>query len=230
MRNRQAYKGLTLVEMTVATLLVVLIISMVYASYTAAARSCGVYTHRLSVTHQAHLALQQTASLIQGCFVPQQASDPNGTLFRAGPRIPYEGLLQVISTRAMVDMPDENAGVFESILRHDRSTRTLLLGQRPWPAVAEVREQAWTWEPLLTGVESIQITVFDGLRWHQEWDVRKNRGLPRALAVHVTVTDDRGTRFEFERMMSLTIDVSERSSKENKSKDDNMGLYEILDI
>jgi Tfp pilus assembly protein PilE len=243
MRTRKAYKGITLVEIMVATLLVVLIVSMVYASYSAAARSSGVYTHRLSCTHQAHLALQQTASLIQGCYVPHQVLDSNstsvnrsdnleqkppnnGAVFRVGPHVPDAGLMQLISTKALVDGVHEEAGLFETILRFDRSTRTLLVGQRSWPNPS----QQWIWQSLLTQVESLQITVFDGQRWYPVWDLRKNRGLPRAVTLHVTVTDEHGVRYGFERTMSLTIQTREKPPIQKKNKDNGLFLHETLDI
>jgi hypothetical protein len=136
--------------------------------------------------------------------------------------------MQLISTKALVDGVHEEAGLFETILRFDRSSRTLLVGQRPWPNASQQRDRQWAWQPLMTQTESVQITVFDEQHRHLAWDLQKNRGLPRAVTIHITVSDEQGRHYDFERTTGLTIDIPDKKAKQNP--DNNLFMYETLDI
>lgn len=226
LKSRSAKTGFTLLEILVAVGIIAVIVSMVYGSYFAAARSTEAYDVTIKVSEQARQVLGQMARQIRCAYTPQSAhrveqkQQTSAALeqslrpeqpvsqhksvvenvpdyFSGGVDGPSGKILQFVTTDGPSAGPQLANGLFEVIYRFDRSSRGLSLSQRKFIERLEGAADDRTWQPVLAGVERLEITFYDGQQWLTKWDFKEKRRPPEAVKIDITCEDKNYRRYRW---------------------------------
>ena len=213
----------TLLEILIAVAIIAVIVSMVYGSYFAAARSTEAYDATMEVSEQARQVLVQMARQIRCTYAPQsvhrveQMQQASGTLgqslppeklilrnetlaekvpnyFTGGVDGPAGEVLQLVTTDGSSAGPQLSNGLFEVIYRFDKSSRLLSLSQERFIERLQSPAGHRNWQPVLTGVERFELTFYDGQKWLSKWDFKEKRRPPLATKVEITCEDKNNRR------------------------------------
>ena len=217
-RSRPTKAGFTLLEILIAVAIIAVIVSMVYGSYFAAARSTEAYDATMEVSEQARQALAQMARQIRCAYVPQsvhrveQVQQTSGTLgqslrpeqlvsqhkgvvenvpnyFSGGADGPAGEVLQLVTTEGSSAGPESVNGLFEVIYRFDKSSGVLSLSQQRFIERLQGAADHRNWQPVLTGVECLELTFYDGQQWLSKWDFKEKCRPPLAVKIDITCED-----------------------------------------
>lgn len=217
-RSRPTKAGFTLLEILIAVAIIAVIVSMVYGSYFAAARSTEAYDATMEVSEQARQALAQMARQIRCAYVPQslykveRMQQASGTLgpspppeklmlrnetqaekvanyFTGGADGPAGEVLEFVTTDGSCAGPESTNGLFEVIYRFDKSSGVLSLSQERFIERLQGAADHRNWQPVLTGVECLELTFYDGQQWLSKWDFKEKRRPPLAVKIDITCED-----------------------------------------
>jgi len=218
--------GFTLLEILIAVAIIAVIVSMVYGSYFATARSTEAYDATMEVSEQVRQVLAQMARQIRCAYAPQsvykveQKLQASGTLgqslppeklilqnedlaeevpsyFSGGVDRPAGEVLQFVTTDGPSAGPQLSNGLFEVIYRFDRSSGLLSLSQQRFVERLQGEADHRNWQPILTGVERLEITFYDGQQWLSKWDFKEKRRPPLAVKIDITCEDKNYRRYRW---------------------------------
>ena len=224
MESRSARTGFTLLEILIAVAIIAVIVSMVYGSYFATARSTEAYDAITDMSGQARQALAQMSRLIRCAYIPQsihrveQKQQPSAALgqslrlkqlvaqhesevenvpdyFSGGVDGPGGEVLQFVTTVDSSVGPQLSNGLFEVIYRFDKSSGLLFLSQQKFIERLEGAANDRSWQPILTGVERLELAFYDGQQWLSKWDFKEKRRPPLAVKIHITCEDKNYRRY-----------------------------------
>jgi len=197
--------GFTLVEILVAMTIIVTIVSMVYGSYFATARSTDVYKVRMTLSGQTRKVLRQMARQIRCSYIgkTQERSDSAGTFYRGERKITEKPIiyfncepdarggeiLHLVTTNGLFCQEGQADGLFDVAYKFDKNSGTLSLGQMRFVGAPERLIEKRIWRPLLRNVECIELDFFDGQQWLSKWDFKQKRKLPYAVRIGITSKD-----------------------------------------
>lgn len=231
-----------MIEMLVALTIIMGIVSMVYGSYVATTRSMDRHQARMTRSERACLALRRLGRQIRCAYVPwsdpndETAVSPDGTTpiaatavnrrsglaetrlrgpspwFWGNPRGRRGKILSFVTTGGPVAGPDAPRGLSRVTYLYDRATATLSISTQETVDVFRRWEDAERVQPVLNNVTAIDLAFHDGREWQDEWDYEKNDGLPRAVKLEITITDEN----EREHHYGTTIGVMSRLHDENE--------------
>lgn len=215
-----ARRGFTLLELLVAVAMITIILSMVYGSYFATSRSAEACEARINLSQDARKVLEQIARQIRCSYAPASAhgtdavssSTQPSTLSRSGDGLlsgksefmPKDTIcyfhgsqdgssgefLHLVTTHPVSWQGDSKSGLFDVTYKFDRMRGQLSFSQERFIGTSEDLVQARNWQPILTNVESIELTFFDGQRWLHEWDYKEKRRLPCAVRIGIACVSD----------------------------------------
>jgi len=215
MKYRQIKSGFTLVEILVASALVVTIVSIVYGSWFATSRTASAYRNKMALSVRTQAVLEQMTRQLRCAYVPQspiaEAIDTGPTraekfqaivtqatgrekpsrYFYGGVDKRKGGFLRFLTTYAAVAGQQFDDRLFEVRYEFDRATNRLCFGRRRFVPTADNGELAAE-HVLLNAVESLGVEFYDGRTWLGCWDFAEQHRLPAAVKIELTCQDERG--------------------------------------
>ena len=216
-------RGFTLIEIIIALAMMATIMSMVYGSYAATSQSVETYSSRLDCSERASLVLRFMARQIRCAYIPP--TDPNTakssgqidltqTPARSTPRhgtevgqpspsfcgnvqAPHGGVLDFVTTAGLGTGLRGPRGLSRIRYRHDRITRTLWIDCRPSLEQLRNADLAQTGQPILDHVTALDVEFYDGREWLKKWSGAKNRAVPRAVRISLSLVDEKERSYHF---------------------------------
>jgi len=203
--QRKPLTGFTLVEILVAAAIIVTIVSMVYGSYFATAKSTDVYKVRMTLSGQTRKVLGQMSRQIRCSYIGKTVEDTDsaGTFsrgerkitekpiiyFNCEPDAPGGEILHLVTTNGLFCQEGQADGLFDVTYKFDKNSGTLSLSQIRFIGTPERLIEERNWRPLLRNVECIELEFFDGQQWLSKWDFKQKRKLPYAVRIGITSKD-----------------------------------------
>lgn len=210
----KSLKGFTLIEILVAVTIIATIVSMVYGSYFATAKSADVYKTRMALSGRTRRVLCQMARQIRCSYIGEAIGDTDlavrlGThyggknsgdtntigkdpviYFSYEPDVPGSWTLNLVTTNRLFCEDGYAKGLIDVAYRYDKNIGTFYLSQRRFTGTPEDNIVDRNWRPLLTNVESVELGFFDGQQWLLEWDFEQKKNLPVAVKIGITCEDE----------------------------------------
>jgi prepilin-type N-terminal cleavage/methylation domain-containing protein len=232
MKYRVSRSGFTLVEMLVAMTIVVSIVSMVYGSYFATAKSADVYKAMMTASESAGGLLQQMTRQIRCSYAGTAEASPasaektlvrtQGILeepvsyFKGGSDLPNGEILHLITTARFSGLDDCRDGLFDVVYKFDKSARTLLVSQRRFVETPAGLAQNREFTPVIEGLEDIGLQFFNGAEWADQWDFTQAKKLPRAVRISIACKDENGRKCAYSAVAGVYCLMDQ--SKREKAK------------
>jgi prepilin-type N-terminal cleavage/methylation domain-containing protein len=202
--RRRLRDGFTLIEILVAVTMTVTIVSMVYGSYFATAKSTDAYKARMVTSGQTRKVLDRMARQIRCSYIGEAIEDTDlagtesGTnTIRKGPVIYFgyepdasgSGTLHLVTTHRLFCDDEYANGLVDIAYKFDKNIGTLYLSQRRFVGTPQEHLEDRNWRELLTNVESVELDFFDGRQWCPIWDFELKKKLPVAVKIGITCED-----------------------------------------
>lgn len=228
MKDRPQKTGFTLVEVLVATAIIVTIVSMVYGSYFATSKSTQAYNAKMDCLHEARKAIAQMARQIRGSYAGavDTLPQPAGTMHQKVNAIPenttnyFEGnqdnpsgeILHLITSNAISPGQNSPQGLFDVIYRLDKRAGTLFLSQTRFVGVSKEAAQRKSWHQLAKGIRSLNLRFFDGRQWQNTWDFKENKKLPCAIRIKIDCEGRNHHQYHYETIAHICCGKNDRST------------------
>jgi len=198
--------GFTLVEIMVAAAIIVTIVSMVYGSYFATAKSTEVCKARMILSGQTRRVLRQMARQIRCSYLSKTQERPDSAgaksqeerkitekqiiYFNCEPDAPGSEILHLVTTNGLFCQEGQANGLFDVAYKFDKDSGTLSVSQRRFVGTSEMLMEKRNWRPLLKNVECVELDFFDGQQWLSEWVFKQKKKLPVAVRIGITGKDE----------------------------------------
>lgn len=208
MNTRYRQSGFTLIEILVASAIILSILSFVYGTYFVISKSSRAAGDKMKLSQQALKVMNQFARQIR-CSYADTVNVPARTTKRVSERKkkkPYKGpdyfsgdtnstgeeILRLVTTNkyAMKQNPEE--GLFEVIYRFDKRQGRLYLSQKRFVATTKNKDKKRIWLPIAENIQSLDLAFFDGQQWLNKWTFKEKRELPNAVKINITFRDRNG--------------------------------------
>ena len=222
MKRSSTKTGFTLIEILVAMAIVVTIVSMVYGSYFAAARSAETCKLKMTSSQEARAALKQISRAIRCAYAPVIGESPDTPwgsrerqkttveaidYFEGDNDAPTGRILHLVTT-ARIGPAD---GLFDVAYMFDPAVATLFAARSRFIQTERDRRQNGyrDWLPLVENVERIELRFFDGSDWLSKWDSQHRRQLPAAVRIRMSCRDENGRLSDY----GTVVDICCRTSR-----------------
>lgn len=239
MSKRGNNAGFTLLEMLVATTIIVAILAMVYGSFATTTRSIDASGSRLARIERTCFVLRLMTRQIRCAYAPRPSREsPGGSretgpangpastidaasasarapavLFRGNCRDPRGDILSFVTGSGLGAGADAPRGLFRVTYSYDRTSSTLAIRRQDQADSSSRPRNPGRPDLLLSNVTDVAMKFHDGRQWEPAWDAAQRRELPRAVKVEITVTDEAGRPHSFE----TTIPVIQETHPESGS-------------
>lgn len=217
MNRKRHNTAFTLIELLVALAMVAAIVSMVYGSYAATVGSLEIYDSRMNCSQRAQLALRLMARQLRCAYAPAEPNEADSGPEQTGPspsaatrqtlaqkppsvfsgdgRDGRGDLLAFITTAGLGSTAAAPQRLSYTRYRYDRTNQTLFIDRGTSVNPFGDSDNAPQWQRLLDNVQAIDLAFYDGRQWRQQWDYAREKGLPRAVRVDLTVADERDRQY-----------------------------------
>lgn len=216
MGYRAAHRAFTLIEMLISLAIVGSIVTMVYGSYAATARSVDVYSSRMACSERAQLALRMMARQIRCAYAPPAATRSTkagaarsgpialpGVAFRTETRNARGDLLSFATTGGFGLGLDEPVGISRVAYRYDERAGVLSICCEPGVHQPDDPQDRDAWRPMLAGVTSVELGFYDGRNWQSRWDAKAGGRLPQAVKIALSVAEKNGREHRYATMVPI---------------------------
>lgn len=204
MRIRPRHSGFTLAEVMVALTVILVILGVLYASYSAASTSVARCRWRADRTHGVRGVLRQMSRELRCAHLsPRRRTSPSdvpsGTLvvdeeeeaWFEGKRAASGGrFLRLVTTSGIGGPGRPPAGLSVVAYRLDPLKEVLFRSEMPLCCLGWQKAEAHA-TPILRNVRSVALEYSDGKDWHDRWDSNDDKRLPGAVRVTVVLGDGR---------------------------------------
>lgn len=205
MKTRYQQSGFTLIEILVASAIILSILSIVYGTYFTISKSTQATRARLTLSQQALKVLPQITRQIR-CSYAEAGSDSeyvtkktsrqknkkthnNPDFFSGSADNAGEEILHLITTNKF-DMPQNSPeGLFDVTYRFDRSKGQLYLSQKRFVGTTKNTAEKKLWQPIAKNIQSLELVFFDGRQWLNKWSFKDRKKLPNAVKIDITFRD-----------------------------------------
>ena len=204
--RRRLRAGFTLIEILVSVTIIATIVSMVYGSYFATAKSADAYKARMTTSRQTQKVLRWMTQQIRCSYIGKISEETElaGTdssrtskikkspiiYFSYEPDSLGSGILHLVTTNKLFCEDGYVSGLVDVAYKFDKNSGTLSLSQRRFVGAPEKYLEDRNWRELLVNVESVELSFFDGRQWLTEWDFELKKKLPAAVKIDITSKDE----------------------------------------
>jgi prepilin-type N-terminal cleavage/methylation domain-containing protein len=229
MRNTQANKGFTLIEMLMALALIATILSMVFGSYFATTRSAQVCQSRIAMDHQGRTVLDQVARQIRCVYAGKAKEadrDESGiqqkrleqkadmSYFSGNQNAPNGEILRFVTTIGFSQEKEKpEKGLFEITYRFDKRTRTLSLSQRPFVSGMK-KSETRSWMPIAENIERLELEFCDGRQWYRRWEFEDEKKVPSAVRIEIGCRDEDDRRCDYSTVAHISCYYEARTNND----------------
>ena len=205
MKTRYHQYGFTLIEILVATAIILSILSFFYGTYFVTSKSTQVAKARMISFQQARKILAQLARQIRCSYADTAsnsayAAEPmsnqkketlqNSTdYFSCRPDNPTGQILHLITTSGFGRLQDQTDGLLEVTYKFDKSKGRLWLSQQRFVDTGKNSIDKKVWRPIAENIESLEFAFFDGRQWLKNWSFKDIKKLPEAVKIDITLED-----------------------------------------
>jgi prepilin-type N-terminal cleavage/methylation domain-containing protein len=208
---RRPTTGFTLIELLISLALISTIVTMLYGSFTAACRSMDVYGSRMACSDRTCLVLRLMARQLRCAYVPTFATG-------LAPSSPQNGTPSVPPAASLIEPLDSSGEGFSFITtaglgtgpalsrvmyRCDPSSGTLSICCEPYLYGVEGWQGPRDWRPILNGVRSVDVQLYDGQRGQSGWTGSPSQTLPQGVKIAITIFDEKDRWHEFKTMVPI---------------------------
>ena len=234
--------GFTLIEILVATVIIVSILGMAYGSYVATSRSTHAYEAKMESSLYGYQTLGQMTRQLRCVYIPEQSRQTDADtsrrdirptraqqnsdesdfcLFKGDPADSAGLVLQFVTTHALPCARAQDTGLYEVVYKYDRLGRALLVAHGELNAVRR-QKGARRWDVLAEHVTDVDLKFHDGKRWLDTWDLASDKRLPAAVRIELAVEDRRGAIHRYSTAACPTLAASQEqvSTRESRSPDE----------
>ena len=207
LRIRRRFRtGFTLIEILVSVTIIATIVSMVYGSYFATAKSADAYKAMMATSGQTQKVLRWMTQQIRCSYIGKISEETElaGTdssrtskikkspiiYFSYEPDSLGSGILHLVTTNKLFCEDGYVNGLVDVAYKFDKNSGTLSLSQRRFVGTPEKYLEDRNWRPLLVNVESVEWDFFDGRQWLTEWDFELKKKIPAAVKIDITSKDE----------------------------------------
>ena len=218
--------GFTLIEILVAVTIIVTIVSMVYGSYFATAKSADVYKAMMTLSGQSRKVLSWMTRQVRCSYISKENEDKNLAKadsaqvneIRQNPVIYFNyksdtygsEILRFVTTHKLFCQDGHANGLFDVAYKFDKNISTLYVSQRRFTGTPEKYLEDRNWRPILMNVESVELKFFDGQQWSGEWDFKQKRSLPFAVKIGITSIDENNRQAHYGTVAYLDCSESQK--------------------
>ena len=205
--QRKTLRGFTLIEILVAVTIIATIVSMIYGSYFATAKSADAYKVKMALSSQMRKVLNQMTRQIRCSYIGKQKEnkDLNGknkisrnpVVYFNYEDVPGSGVLRLVTTHRLFCEDGYADGLFDVAYKYDKNIGTLYLSQRRFVGTSENNIEDRNWRPILENVEAVGLSFFDGQRWLPQWDFEQKKKLPFAVKISITCKDENSRQYNY---------------------------------
>jgi len=206
MKTRYQQSGFTLIEILVATAIILSILSFVYGTYFTISKSTQATRVKLTLSQQALKVLTQLTRQIC-CSYADAVSDSayttksvskrkekrpqnNPDFFSGHMDNPSEEILHLITTNRFGMPQNSPEGLFDVTYRFDKSEGLLYLSRERFVGTAKNSIEKRSWQPIAENIESLEFAFFDGRKWLDNWSFKDRKRLPNAVKIDITFEDE----------------------------------------
>jgi len=201
--------GFTLLEIIIALVIVLIIFSVVYGTYFAANHSARRCNDKISLAFQARSLLTKIAYQLRSAYLSPDLlnasenisvlSAPDDTpRYFTGCSQSQDGIiLHFLTTGGLFNNQLAPHGPFEVAYRYDPSRSCLYYCQQIYPPQSlpekhpglNITAQTPDWFPLAQNLSNLELSFYDGIKWHNNWLERKKNNLPQAVKIIITFSN-----------------------------------------
>lgn len=204
MKRTPQTKAFTLLEILIATGLIVLIVSVCYGTFKAVTQSTARIKPNIDAAPAQRALTTQIARQLRGCFanlpdndrvnkVTKQLQDKmtRPIIFFAKQNAPDGTFLQYLTTHGFYFGKDQTKDLLAVRYRFDTVTHKWFYQQQSF---IQGNKLNWTDNDLAIAdnIETLTIRCFDGKTWKNQWDFAKTEQLPAAIHIEYTTRDHNG--------------------------------------
>ncbi len=215
MKSRFSKNGFTLVEILVAMMIIVTIVSLVYGSYFATSKSTQAYKSRIALFQQGRKVLGQMARQIRCSYAgtaekpappatltsiyQQREEIPENVIsfFDSDQDNPSGEILHLVTTSAFWPRKDLTDGLFEAAYKFDKNKGALFLSQRRFTSTPENAVQKRNWQLIASNISRLELASFDGQQWLKNWNFNDKKRLPQAVKIEISCEDENYRQYHY---------------------------------
>lgn len=225
MIRRKNQTAFTLIEMLIATTLIVLIVSVAYGTWITTAPTASRLKSSIAAAPIHRTILTQISRQLRGCYVEasndelKNKTNTNQKIKRTTPKKTVvflaknnstDGIIcQYLTTTGFFYGKDETLNLLAVRYRYESVQQQLLYQQQPY---FNNDKRTWpdTWHTVANQITEVSIQCFDGKTWKDHWDYNKEKQLPHAVKLTYTATDKTDHQETYTALATLNVQHDEK--------------------
>ena len=213
MTTRHKQNGFTLIEILIATAMILTVLSCIYGSYFTISRSTQVTRAKLKLSQQSLNVMTQLTRQIRCCYAETvtDTDQKNIDLFSGSTANPGKEILHLITTNSFGASQDSTQGLFDVTYRFDKRTGKLYLSRQRFTGANKDYTEKKQWTPIAENVHSLELNFFDGTQWLNKWSFKEMKKLPKAVKIDITFTDKADRTYQRSTVAQINCDTDTRS-------------------
>ena len=219
MRGLRRQTGFTLVEILIATVMMGIIVTLVYGTYTATTQSVHRGKSRAMLMRQGRALVTQMARQIRCAYVDpvdlssdERSSVPKSSslmtdtpiYFLANQDVPGGELLHLVSSAGALYGVDAVSGLIEAQYRFNPASGKLQYRQRPF-AGCPIDDFRGPWLELASHLQAIEVSFHDGRQWLDQWDTNRMQRLPVAVKLELLFSHKTAQQIKFQSIVQVAL-------------------------
>jgi type II secretion system protein J len=219
MKTGISKNGYTLLEMLIAIAIIVSIVSMVYAGFSAVSGSAKTYNSQIDISVEARKNLTNMARQLRCVFVPpENYNSNNGT--RSNAKITpakitidyFSGVdgqtngdfLRFITAYNILDGGKDENGLFDITYNFNKNAGEILISRQRFAFTPDSDLNSKISQTLMTNVRSVELAFFDGQKWTNNWAFKEKQQLPYAVKINILCCSDNSRLYQYETTANLS--------------------------
>jgi hypothetical protein len=173
-------------ETLISIVIIAVIVSALYGSYCAAAKSINRCQGNIDTTRQAQLLLDTITRQVRTGYAPKADKSESKKYFYGGNADSDGIILQLITTTGIDQTTPYNSPV-QASYKYDTAKGIVYYSQQKniYNLDSGSSEQN-NQQILAENIASINLTFFDGKKYYQQWPAPDSKQLPQAVKIDVT--------------------------------------------